>query len=224
MKISVKLSILLLVVLSSCIKETDSPEVINEATKYSNILVLGNSITMAPENKAIGWNANWGMAATKPELDFVHLLAAKFQAINPDSKLQAKNIASFEADYNNYDIDKELSPYKNIKPDLIIIRIGENVSKEPIGFETRYTSLIEYLKSNNPEVRIIAVGSFWGNDPVDEIMSRGSEFITLKPLGLDMSNYAWGIYEDHGVASHPGDKGMMAIADMIWNAILIPEA
>jgi hypothetical protein len=222
MKVSIKLSILLLVLISSCKKKADPP--VNEAAKYSNILILGNSITMAPENRGIGWNANWGMAASKPELDFVHLLTAKFQEVNPASKVLAKNISLFEVDYHHYDMENELSTYLKEKTDLVIIRIGENVSKEPIGFEPRYRSLIELLKLNNPNVRIIAVGSFWGNDPVDEIMSRGSEFITLKTLGTDMSNYAWGLHESHDVASHPGDKGMMAIANAIWEAISLPEA
>ena len=213
-------SILLLTVLSSCEKSLNTTPVdADPLFKYDNILILGNSITAAPENKAIGWNANWGMAASKPEFDFVHLLGVKFINSNPAAKVVAKNIAAFEVDYNKYDINKELSAYLSNKPDLVIIRIGENVSQEAIGFDTRYEDLIAFIKSENPNVRIIGVGSFWGNDAADKVMAASGEFITLKPLGADMSNYAWGLYENHDIASHPSDKGMKAIADLIWSAI-----
>ncbi|WP_432711057.1 SGNH/GDSL hydrolase family protein [Pedobacter sp.] len=217
MKIFVYASIVLLVVLSSC-EKLNAPEVVEAKVKYSNILILGNSITQAPENKAIGWNANWGMAASKPEFDFVHLLSSKFISENPSAKITAKNIAAFEVDYENYDLN-QLKTYTESKPDLVIIRIGENVTQEAIGFDARYKDLISLIKSNNPNVKIMAVGSFWGNEAADKVMAGYSEFISLKSLGTDMTNYAWGIYEDHGIASHPGDKGMKAIAEMIWAAI-----
>jgi len=214
------LSILLLTVLSSCEKSVNIPPIdVDPIFEYDNILILGNSITAAPENKAIGWNANWGMAASKPEFDFVHLLAGKFINSNPAAKVVAKNIATFEVDYNNYDIDKELSASLSNKPDLVIIRIGENVTQEAIGFEARYKDLIAFIKLDNPNVRIIGVGSFWGNEAADKVMAGSGEFITSKPLGADMSNYAWGLYENHDIASHPSDKGMKAIAELIWSAI-----
>jgi len=191
--------------------------------KFSNVVILGNSITYSPANAEVGWNGNWGMAASAPELDFVHLLTEDFKDKNTACVVTAKNIAAFEINYQVYNFDIELKQIKDLKPDLLIIRIGENVKQEGIdsvAFEQKYSSLVDYFKADNPNLKILAAGSFWGNPTVDRIMSRHSAFLTLKILGLDMSNYAWGQYMNNGVASHPSDKGMKAIASLIWSDLI----
>jgi len=187
-------------------------------TKFSNVLILGNSITYTPANPAGGWPGNWGMAASAAEFDFVHLLAAHFKDKNLACNVTAKNVAAFEREFLTYDFDAELKPLRDTKPDLIIVRIGENVQQDfdKVAFEKRYSELLAYLIMNNSNAKIVAAGSFWGNDAVDKIMSKYSPFVALSPLGHDMSNYAWGLFADHGIQSHPGDKGMKAISDMIW--------
>ena len=49
----------------------------------------------------------------------------------------------------------------------------------------------------------------------------GDLFIDNDKLGGDESNYARSErkIEHAGVAGHPGDKGMQAIADTLWSAI-----
>jgi hypothetical protein len=51
----------------------------------------------------------------------------------------------------------------------------------------------------------------------------GGFFVDHSKLGSDELNYARSERKiDHtGVAGHPGDKGMQAIADSLWNAIQI---
>lgn len=214
-------SILAMASASSCKKDKaieNDPD-----PEFSNVVILGNSITYSPANAEVGWNGNWGMAASAPEFDFVHLLTADFKEKNKACIVTAKNIAAFEVNYTVYNLAAELKQIKDLKPDLLIIRIGENVQQEGIdsvAFEQKYASLIDYFKADNPDLKVLAAGSFWGNPTVDRIVSRHSAFLTLKTLGLDMSNYAWGQYENIGVASHPSDKGMAAIAALIWSDVL----
>lgn len=192
------------------------------APVFSKIVILGNSITYSPKSPDYGWEGDWGMAASKAESDFVHILTKDFREKNPSSTVTIKNIAVFERDFVNFNFDTELKALKDSKPDLVIIRIGENVQQpvvDSLTFEKRYTDLITYFKSNNPDVRIFAAGSFWGNPTADRIMAKQSPFITLRTLSQDLSNAAWGKFENPGVQSHPSDKGMNAIAGMIWAGI-----
>jgi lysophospholipase L1-like esterase len=214
----VNLLAVLAIALSSCKKENPAPQT---TIVFKNVVILGNSITVFPQNDTIGWHGTWGMAASKPEFDYVHILTKQFKSKDSSSTVNIKNISPFERDYANYNLT-DLSKLRNSNPDLLIVRIGENVDQKTFNktlFETRYQALLSYFKSVNPNIRILAVGSFWSNNVVDQIMYNHSEFITLQDLGNDFSNHAWGEFYDEGVASHPSDKGMAAIAQRVWNKI-----
>lgn len=190
--------------------------------EFSQVLILGNSITYAPADPTYDWHGNWGMAATVADSDYVHILAKNFKDKNPKCTVTAKNIAAFEREYNTYPLADSLKKFHDLKPDLIILRIGENVDAtvDLAAFEKHYTDLISYFKADNPSVKILAVGSFWsGKESVDVIMKKYSPFITLNVLGTDMSNYAWGQFTNSGVQQHPSNKGMKAIAQSIWLAV-----
>lgn len=200
---------------------------VKEATMqhpFSNILILGNSITYSAANASIGWNANWGMAASAPEKDYVHLLTTKFKQQNANSTITATNISAFETDYATYNFDTELKTLRDTKPDLVILRIGENVqsSFDSVLFAKRYQALITYLKTGNPDLKVLAAGSFWPDrEYINQIMSRYSPYISLASLGNISSNYAFYLTNvSDAVKGHPGDKGMQGIADMIWAKVV----
>ncbi|WCT12268.1 SGNH/GDSL hydrolase family protein [Mucilaginibacter jinjuensis] len=210
---------LLLLVILSC-KKQDAVIDTTASTPFANVVILGNSITYSPTNSSLGWTGSWGMAASTADKDYVHLLTTRFQQINKSCVVQAHNIAVFETNYDTYDFDSDLKTYRDSKPDLLILRIGENVqaSFDSIAFAKKYQGLIAYMKTNNPNLKVLAVGSFWSNrDYINVIMSRYTPYISLAVLGTDLSNYAFDRTDwASAVQQHPGDKGMQGIADMIW--------
>ncbi|RZA03689.1 MAG: SGNH/GDSL hydrolase family protein [Sphingobacteriaceae bacterium] len=182
------------------------------------VLILGNSITYAPANPSIDWNGSWGMAASVADSDYVHLITSRFKALNNSTTVDAVNIAEFEREFDTYNFDK-LKAYRDAKPDIIILRIGENFLRESEAglFEAKYVELLNYLKINNPQVKILAVGSFWTlRDVANAVMSKYTNYISLSSLESVESNMAFGLYSDLGVQLHPSNKGMKAISDMIW--------
>lgn len=212
--------LLISILLFSCKK--DNPPKKSSPIIFNNVVILGNSITYAPGTKGTEWEGSWGMAASAPEFDYVHLLTNDFSQTNKSSVVNIRNIAAFERGFEEYDFDTNLKDLKDSRPDLLILRIGENITfteTNKDAFTKRYQELISYFKSNNPHIHILGVGSIWGNETADNIMSKESDFLTLHTLDADPTNYAYGNFVDGGIAHHPSDKGMKAIAGLIWEKL-----
>lgn len=158
--------------------------------------------------------------------DFVHLPQARFQQQLPHAQLLFENIATWENAYWEYDLG-QLAFVRAFKPELLIIRIGENVAGDTVEthkFATHFSRLLDYL--HNPATRIVVAGSFWDGNPATTIMrwvckAHNVSFLPLAKLGNDMSNRAIGQHTNSGVANHPNDKGMLAITDAIWASIRV---
>ena len=195
------------------------------------VLFLGNSITLHAPAPDIGWTGNWGMAATAEEKDFVHLLAAdiaKTAGVPP--RIMVKNIAEFERGYEGFDLAAGLKPELEFNADIVIVAIGENVP-DPVDddakakFAAAFARLLAALKEHGKPA-IFVRSSFWPHAVKDGILQKaaadaGATFVDIGALGRDSANSAGSErkIEHAGVAGHPGDKGMRAIADAIFAAI-----
>ena len=189
--------------------------------KIRKVLILGNSIVRHPPKPDIGWNNDWGMAASAKDSDFVHILIHDVQEKDDSVLFNFENIAGFESDYTMYPIST-LDSFKN--PDMLIIKIGENVDGRKTvdsNFISHYDKLINWLDPNNKSVKIIVDG-FWDNPGVNDkikeyAIAHQYPFITTTDLSKDTTNEARGKFENKRVAIHPSDKGMRMIAERIWS-------
>ena len=206
-------------------------DVIFRGIKANRILFLGNSITLHGPAPAIGWLGNWGMAASTKDNDYVHLV---LKAISTTAEKEpASVIASlgdFERQFETYDIDLRLEKELAFKADLVILAIGENVSpltseQAKAAFKANVTKLLKRLKEISDPV-VVVRSCFWHDRIKDTLMKQACEevggiFVEGGVLGEDETNYARSEREfSHaGVAAHPGDKGMHALADAILKAL-----
>jgi hypothetical protein len=199
--------------------------------KARRILFLGNSITLHGPAPQIGWTGNWGMAASAREKDYVHVLTNSLAGLwgsPPDVRID--NIADFERRYDTYDLDALLNKYLDFKPDAVIVAIGENVpalgsEDAKTGFKGSFVRLLTAL-ARNGRPDIFVRSCFWPNKAKDDIMREsctavGGVFVDIGSLGGDESNYARSerSFAHTGVAAHPGDKGMKAVAEALLKAI-----
>ncbi|MCE5197356.1 MAG: SGNH/GDSL hydrolase family protein [Armatimonadota bacterium] len=201
--------------------------------KADKILILGNSITKHPGLENSGWpGKDWGMAASTPDKDYVHLLIKRFTeaAGGKAPEMMVRNIADFEREYDTYNISEALKACAEFKADIIILAINENVpdltsDESQRLYHDALTRLLALLQSDNSPSLFVR-SSFWPNEAKDAILRQvcaevGGKYIDISNLSKDESNYARSerSFEHSGVADHPGDKGMASIADAIWNAI-----
>ena len=208
-----------------------NPVRVLRAWPYRKVLFLGNSITRHGPSKAVDWSGNWGMAASSEESDFVHLVTKGLtERMGPAPEIRIENIAAFERGYADYDVPGMLKQYTAFAPDLVIVAIGENVpalsSPEASSkFAESLGKLLNGLKaSNNPT--ILVRSCFWANEPKDKVLHEvcddvGGIFVDIHELADDEFNYARSErqFTHAGVAAHPGDAGMKAIAYAILEAL-----
>ncbi|WP_214072280.1 SGNH/GDSL hydrolase family protein [Mucilaginibacter sp. dw_454] len=214
--------------ISSCKKQAQAPikePVIsaeaNLATpalsKFNNVVILGNSITYSGPYAPLGWYGDWGMAASAQDSDYVHVLKRSLQLRNPDVQVQVKNIQEFELGFATYDFDAQLKSLKDTNPDLVILRIGENLQAgiDLNVFEQRYKDLINYFKAGNPNVIVVGVSTVFVG-MADPIMAKYPPYVSLAAIHNDSRNFALGLFENYAVQTHPGNTGMKNIASLIW--------
>jgi alpha-galactosidase len=198
------------------------------------ILFLGNSITLHGPSPKIGWEGNWGMAASSIDKDYVHrtlLGLAMVKGKMPEFK--ALNIADFERGYENYDPIAKLKDVIEFKPDIIVVAIGENVAgltteEKKASFKKHLLDLLGFLKTTRGtgQPMIFVRSCFWANPTKDSILkedaaAEGAAYVDISALAGDEKNYARSErnISHEGVAKHPGDRGMQAIADALVRSI-----
>jgi hypothetical protein len=199
------------------------------------ILFLGNSITWHGPNEQVGWSGSWGMAASAPEKDYVHLVTDALEThTGSRPEIKIANVAEFERNYARYDVDRELKELLAFDPDLVVLAIGENVpplesEQARSQFRIGVRRILQGVLARRHPLVVVRT-CFWADSAKDEILRQvcqevGGIVVDAGVLGQDPTNAAGAEREfSHaGVAGHPGDKGMRALAEAIVQAILVRE-
>ena len=198
----------------------------NEKDYNLKVLILGNSITRHGPNAEIGWMNDWGMAASKKENDFVHVLYGLLEKSGIKPYFMVRQAADFERRFNEVHIFDNYIEDKKFNADVIIFRLGENVSRisdeYSKAFGDKSFEFINYLK--NKDTKVIVTDCFWEYDLLDKHIKSMTQrldayFIHIGDLGLDDTMRATGLFEHSGVAGHPGDLGMKNIAERIFEEL-----
>jgi hypothetical protein len=209
---------------------TAEPEV--RAGAIRKILFLGNSITLHGPKEDIGWTGNWGMAASAEEKDYVHLVTgALAKQTGAAPQIMVRNIADFERNYASYDVDGQMKDLFAFDPDLVVLAIGENVpalasEADKARFKAGVMKILRNVLARRHPL-VVVRSSFWADPAKDQVLSQACQeadaiFVNAGLLGKDAANVARSerSFKHDGVAAHPGDKGMKAIADAIVQAVL----
>ena len=204
-----------------------------ERNTFSKLCIIGNSITL--HGIMDYWWGEWGMAATEREKDYAHLIWEQAKKGNPACTLDYFNFAEWETATTSQAraalLPQVLDSHLDLNPDCVIIRLCENV--QPAGTSTLqqdYQALLQYVKSKVPSAKIFCGGSFWPAADKDARIAaacaaEGVSFSYQSQLDTPENRSAigtqvygddgsWHSINNEGVANHPGDEGMRAIADI----------
>jgi len=199
-----------------------------------NYLAIGNSITL--HYPVSYWWNEVGMAASQTDRDYFHIVSAHLRQDNDAFAGQAFNFVAWEAQGQDRDETLPfLDPYLSPKLDLVTVQLAENAS-DLTTYEADYVSLINYIKERAPGARILVIGDFWiknnRNDlKINAVNATGVEYVSLDGIAGNSDYYCgmgavvYGsdgqahVVEHKGVAKHPGDRGMQAIADRIIDTL-----
>ena len=192
------------------------------------VLFFGNSITRHEPNAEIGWHGDWGMAASSKEKDYVHLIVAELDKKYGKVDYCIAQGAMWEWEYRRTDevLAEYYSAVKEFDADIVIIRIGENITAAKHLEENckpHFAKAVDFLVGKSAE-KVVITDMFWYsiyNDCLREVCEeKGYIFCHLTDLEEDERTMALGLFEHKGVAGHPGDYGMQCIADRILEKIL----
>ncbi len=132
-----------------------------------NLLFIGNSITK--HSKCSYWPGEWGMAASSPENDYVHLLVNKLRKSGQHVEYADINFLKWEIMAHDRDeVLPLLDDLLDKSYDYIIVQLGENISSVA-NFEGDFRSLLTYLQKSCLKENILVCSSFFQKDDVDNI-------------------------------------------------------
>jgi alpha-galactosidase len=180
------------------------------------VLFIGNSITAHPPDPSIGWNASWGMAASDSNADFVHRFVARI----PGAQFGALNMSPLEQS-QSFDPAAIDSAISSVVPDLVVVELGDNAGNAA-GFQLSYQRLLARVPAST---RVMCLSTWWNNTRVNGQIraaceSRAGTYVDLGNLSSRADNEAGHQYSDPGMGAHPSNRGMQAIADATYRALL----
>ena len=207
------------------VKVTERAIFENPEGKGLRIMFAGNSITHHMPAPAIGWHYDWGMAASAPEKDYVHLCMAQIDQTNPDAAYCICRAGKWEQNWKNGEsVFEEYQAARDFCADVIVLRFVENCAKDgdPAHFMQEYSKFVDFIDGSGKAKLIVTTG-FWTNPMNDTIRDfaakRGMPLVELSDMGGNPEMKAIGLFEHKGVAAHPGDTGMAEIARRILAAL-----
>lgn len=203
-----------------------------------DILFLGNSITHHGPDASIQWSGDWGMAASRADLDFVNQTAGLMQRAT-DAAISWRVLSSNPVEQEFF----ELSPARVVdlvagtgRPAIIVVQIGDNVDltgdrHSSAQFGRQYAVLLAGLRQRfGTAARLACISKWWPSPPIDgEIRAAcagaGGSYVDIS----DVYPEPWSNASSErpiavaGVGAHPGDRAMREIAARLAAALTHPS-
>ena len=189
------------------------------------VLFIGNSITLHAPAPGIGWTNRWGMAASRAENDYVHIVTRGIESeTGRKADVRVLNVADFERNFSSWKVTPALQKAIDFNADYAVFAIGENTAElrtaaERDAFRKALKGFFSLFLRGRTKPHAVVRGVFWESEWKDACLAYAASDLALPFVKGDFGGFvgmdAWGNYWHSGVARHPGDVGMAAIAAAI---------
>ena len=203
---------------------------------YNKVLLLGNSLLLGFSTDG-SHGAPFGLTASDSKHDWAYLLKEKLKVKSPSITINKLHDAKFEQSESDsasesYITNEFAQAAKG--NDLVIVQIGDNVNTElrRVTFKNNFSKLINAIRVSNPTADIVVAGAWFNGGNIESWLQSQSKplnytFVPLSDLCTSGNMATIGdtvIFDDgtqttvtSAIRTHPGDKGMQAIADRIYS-------
>lgn len=209
-----------------------------KGSNYNKVLLLGNSLLLGFSTDG-SHGAPFGCTASDSKHDWAYLLTEKLKVKSPNVTVKKLHDAKFEQAESDtasegYISNEFAAAEKN--NDLVIVQIGDNVNTElrRQTFKNNFSKLIRAIRTNNPAADIVVAGAWFNNANIEGWLQSQSKplnytFVPLSDLSTSANMATVGdtvtfndgvqmqVYE--AIRTHPGNKGMEAIANRIYDSL-----
>ncbi|MEJ6024291.1 hypothetical protein [Ramlibacter sp. PS4R-6] len=183
--------------------------------QFSDLLVIGNSITKIGPNAMVGWTGDWGMAASSADKDFAHLTAAALHL-----PLTALNFSPLEK--NPADNVWQIPSYVQAATPrtAVVVELGDNVPLASVpAFGAAYGLLLDALHV----AKLACVSTWWKEESRDAVIEQackahGGKYVYIGDIYPQRADDI-GRYADVDVDRHPHDWSMRVIAERVTAAL-----
>ncbi len=192
------------------------------------VLFVGCSTTWHKPNKDIGWENDWGMAASKRENDYVHLVMGNIRKLYPNTGYCIAQVSRWEKQYwvGQGILECTYKDAAAFGADIIIINTtGANAPKECLDkypYSIYYEQMIDFFNKKG-NAKVVLTTSFFDiptNIVIRETaVKRNYPLVDLLEICSSDSMRATELFEHKGVAAHLGDKGMLAFAKKLMELL-----
>lgn len=194
-----------------------------EPSSGYRVLFVGNSITLHGYRPQIGWlRGDCGMAASDPEHDYVHLVLKGLSSAERPAVGCIAQIGDWELNFwDDAVLPDVYQAAADWRPELVIARLGENVRAESMAqypLLPHFVTMVRFFAGTS--AKVLVTDTFWPNPEKERILAEAAAelcapLVKLADLGTRDEMKAVGLFEHSGVAGHPGNAGMAAIAERI---------
>jgi len=191
---------------------------------------LGNSITRHAPALDIGWPHDWGMAASKEENDYVHVAVKMLDEIYGKVNYCTACCGDWERAYMQDEKIPRWNLAREFEADIIVVRLGENIwgpLRENLDKVPLYPHLDTFIKhfKVKENAKVVVTDLFWAFEGIDKVLRQvceenGYSLVHISDLGETDEMKALGQFWHEGVALHPNDNGMRAIAERVVQKII----